>query len=137
MGVVHSKGSCLLSVVVPVHNEDENIVPVISEIQSALNGKLEYEIVYIDDGSTDKTLKNLSSLTKKLSNLRVYCHDQCYGQSAALWTGIKHAKGYWIATLDGDGQNDLHDIIRIIKGRGGLQRLNSKLVLCGHRKKKT
>lgn len=99
-----------LSVVVPVRNEAENIKPLIDEIRAALDGKLEYEIVYVDDGSTDATAQRLAETRRDFSGLRVLHHRASCGQSTAILTGVRAARGAWIATLDGDGQNDPADI---------------------------
>lgn len=104
----------LLSVVVPVHNEADNIAPLIQEIEDALNNFVAFEIVYVNDGSNDDTAIRLSQSRLKHKNLRVITHAQSCGQSTALRTGIKLAKGDWIATLDGDGQNDPADIKKLI-----------------------
>ena len=95
-----------LSIVVPVHNENENLRPLIEEIEAAVSGLGEHEIVYVDDGSRDDTLARLVALKPSFPRLRVLHHIRCCGQSTALRTGIKAAKGEVIATLDGDGQND-------------------------------
>jgi len=104
----------LLSVVVPVHNEAENISPLIQEIELALAGTVNYEIVYVNDGSTDDTAKRLAEAKAQYAKLRVIHHAKSCGQSTALRTGIKAAKGDWIVTLDGDGQNDPGDIKMLI-----------------------
>ena len=95
-----------LSIVVPVHNENENLRSLIEEIESAVVGLGEHEIVYVDDGSSDDTLSRLVALKASFPALRVLHHIRCCGQSTALRTGIKAAKGEVIVTLDGDGQND-------------------------------
>jgi len=99
-----------LSVVVPVKNEVDNVEPLISEIAAALRGKELFEIIYVDDGSDDETPSRLAELTVPFPELRVYRHDRCCGQSAAICTGVGHALAPLIATLDGDGQNDPADI---------------------------
>ncbi len=99
-----------LSVVVPVKNEAENIQPLIEEIMAALDGKLEYQIVYVDDGSDDATPQSLRDMQAKTDRLKVVTHQQSCGQSTAVRTGVKQASGRVIATLDGDGQNDPADI---------------------------
>jgi len=104
----------LLSVVVPVHNEAENIVPLIQEIELALAGTVDYEIVYVNDGSTDDTASRLAEAKVQSARLRVIHHAKSCGQSTALRTGIKAAKGDWVVTLDGDGQNDPGDIKMLI-----------------------
>ena len=95
-----------LSVVVPVHNERDNIVPLLTEIAAALRGKADFEIVYIDDSSKDDSLAVLTASKAQFPELRVMRHLSQSGQSTALRTGIRAARGAWIATLDGDGQND-------------------------------
>lgn len=96
-----------LSVVVCVYNEAENIMPLLKKISDALTG-INYEIVYVDDGSTDGTLDRLKS--SGYNNLRIVEFRRNYGQSAALVAGIQYAEGEWIATMDGDLQNDPEDI---------------------------
>jgi len=103
-----------LSVVVPVHNEAENVRPLIGEIRAALDGVVEYEIVYVDDGSSDATPERLAEAAKDFPRLRVLRHRRQSGQSTALWTGVRHARAPWIATLDGDGQNDPADIPKLL-----------------------
>jgi dolichol-phosphate mannosyltransferase len=102
-----------LSVVVPVHNERDNIVPLLSEIVTALRASTDFEIVYVDDASKDDSLAVLTAAKAKFPELRVLRHLSQSGQSTALRTGIKAARGAWIATLDGDGQNDPADIPKL------------------------
>ncbi|MCP5367550.1 MAG: glycosyltransferase family 2 protein [Hyphomicrobiales bacterium] len=99
-----------LSVVVPVHDEAANIAPLVDEIRAALDGRLDYEIVYVDDGSGDGSDEVLRDLAAREPRLRVLRHRACCGQSAAIATGVAAARGAVIATLDGDGQNDPADI---------------------------
>ena len=106
-----------LSVVVPVHNERDNIVPLLSEIVTALRGKAEFEIVYVDDASKDDSLAVLTAAKGQFPELRVLRHLSQSGQSTALRTGIRAARGAWIATLDGDGQNDPADIPKLLAMR--------------------
>ena len=106
-----------LSVVVPVHNERDNIVPLLSEIVTALRGKAEFEIVYVDDASKDDSLAVLTAAKGQFPELRVLRHLSQSGQSTALRTGIRAARGAWIATLDGDGQNDPADIPKLLDAR--------------------
>lgn len=99
-----------VSVIVPVRNEADNILPLIAEIAAALGPVCAYEIVYVDDGSTDATpgrLAEAAALHPELVRLR---HRASCGQSAAILTGSRFARGAWIATIDGDGQNDPADI---------------------------
>jgi dolichol-phosphate mannosyltransferase len=99
-----------LSVVIPVKNEAGNIAPLVAELVAALDGLAAYEIVYVDDGSGDATAAEIRDLQAKLPQLRLIRHRASCGQSAAIRSGVKAARGRWIATLDGDGQNDPADI---------------------------
>ena len=95
-----------ISVVVPVRNEADNIIPLLEEITAALVCAEAYEIIYVNDGSTDATPAVLQQALTQFSQLRVLQHPESYGQSTAIYTGVKAARQPWIATLDGDGQND-------------------------------
>jgi len=99
-----------LSVVIPVKNEAGNIAPLVAEIAAALDNLLDYEIVYVDDGSSDATVAEIRDLQQRMPRLRLVRHAESRGQSAAIRSGVKAASGAWIATLDGDGQNDPADI---------------------------
>ena len=107
-----------LSVVVPVYNEEGNVAPLVGEIVAALRGHADFEIVYVDDLSRDGTLEALRKLKAEVPELRVVRHLSNSGQSAAVRTGVKAARGAWIATLDGDGQNDPADIPKLLAERG-------------------
>ena len=102
-----------LSVVVPVKNEQDNVASLIAEINIALQGVV-HEIIYVDDGSTDATYATLVNLKQQYKQLRVVQHVKSCGQSTAVRTGVKHAKYAWVATLDGDGQNDPADIPKLM-----------------------
>ena len=103
-----------ISVVVPVKNEQDNVASLIAEIDAALS-KVKHEIIYVNDGSTDATLSTLKQLQKKYKQLRVISHQQSCGQSTAVRTGVKFARYDWVATLDGDGQNNPADIPKLIE----------------------
>lgn len=103
----------VLSVVVPVKDEADNIAPLLAEIDAALKGEI-FEIVYVDDGSRDESAARLAEAKSRYPSLRVITHRTSAGQSAALWSGVKAAHGFLIATLDGDGQNDPADIKRLL-----------------------
>lgn len=103
-----------LSVVVPVHDEAGSVRPLLREIHAALEGRVEFETVVVDDGSTDATLDHLRGAMNDDPRLVVVRHRTRCGQSAALHTGVRTARGMWIATLDGDGQNDPADIPRLL-----------------------
>ena len=112
----------VLSVDVPVFNDRDNVTPLISEIVAALRGHAllkggAFEIVYVDDHSRDDTLAVLQGLKATVPELRVLHHVSQSGQSTAVRTGVKAARGAWIATLDGDGQNDPADIPKLLAKR--------------------
>jgi len=106
-----------LSVVVPVFNERDNVATLVDEIVAALRGRIAFEIVYVDDHSRDDTLAVLTSLLARVPELRVLRHVTQSGQSTAVRNGVKAARGGWIATLDGDGQNDPADIPKLLDAR--------------------
>lgn len=99
-----------LSVVVPVKNEQDNVEPLVREIAAALDGRATFEIIYVNDGSTDATQARLDALKVEFPMLRVIRHRASCGQSRAVTSGVRAARYEWIATLDGDGQNDPADI---------------------------
>ncbi len=123
----------LLSVVVPVRNEGPNIAPLIAEIRAAVASLGPYEIVYVDDGSTDETAAELAR-EAAMGDLVRRRHRFSCGQSAAIITGVKAARGVWIATLDGDGQNDPADIPRLFAlALAEAKRDPLPLLIAGHR----
>jgi dolichol-phosphate mannosyltransferase len=103
-----------LSIVIPLKNEQDNVVPLIQEVQQAVEPLGTYEILAIDDGSTDNTWNTLVELKKTIPALRCLKHDRNHGQSAGLWTGLKNAVGEIIITMDGDRQNDPNDIPQLL-----------------------
>jgi dolichol-phosphate mannosyltransferase len=126
-------GTPLISVVVPVHNEAENIPPLIAAISIALAG-IDHEIVYVDDGSTDTSPQILREIAATLPTLIRVRHRASCGQSAAVITGVKTARGAFIATLDGDGQNDPADIPAMLAAALNAEANGVKPVLiAGHR----
>ena len=102
-----------LTVVIPVYNEVESIAPLLDEVCGQLDGKLDYVIIVVDDGSTDNTPGVLQTSRQAHPRLRILRHRHCCGQSAAIATGVQAASSPWIATLDGDGQNDPADILTL------------------------
>ena len=102
-----------LSVVVPVRNESGNVASLIGEIDAALQ-HITHEIVYVDDGSTDDTYIQLKALQATFTQLKIVRHAKSCGQSTAVRTGVKAAQFNWVATLDGDGQNDPADIPKLM-----------------------
>jgi len=101
-----------LSVVVPVKDEAGNVAPLAREIGAALAGE-RYEMIFVDDGSTDTTIGELASLRPELP-IRIVAHARNLGQSRAIRTGVRAARADTIVTLDGDGQNDPADVPRLI-----------------------
>ncbi len=104
-----------LSIIVPVRNEAENVVPLIEEIHAALDGGAAFEVIYVDDGSVDETAAQLAEARVRFPKLRVVSHLHSCGQSAAVRSGVGAALGAWIVTLDGDGQNDPADIPALVR----------------------
>ena len=102
-----------LSVVIPVKDEAANVAPLVAELRAALDGLLDYEILYVDDGSEDGTAAAVVRLQTEAPHLRLLRHMRNYGQSAAIRSGVRAARAAWIATLDGDGQNDPADIPKL------------------------
>ena len=125
-----------LSIVVPVHNETENLRPLIEEIEAALQGLGGHEIIYVDDGSSDDTLTRLKGLKREFTRLRVLHHRRCCGQSTALRTGIQAARNPVIATLDGDGQNDPGNIPTMLKAWEELKQSGRLALIAGYRRQR-
>jgi dolichol-phosphate mannosyltransferase len=104
-----------VSVVIPVCNEQENVEPLAREIHAALAGRHAFETIFVDDGSTDGTAQAvLAAKASGMPEIRLIRHAVRSGQSAAVATGVRHALAPWIATLDGDGQNDPADIPKLL-----------------------
>ncbi len=102
-----------ISVVIPVHNEEDNILPLIREIQSALENIFVYEIVFVNDGSDDGTREKLEEALNIYNNCRYIELENRAGQTEALSAGFAHACGEFIVTLDGDLQNSPADIPKL------------------------
>ena len=121
-----------LSIVIPAHNEAANIANLLAEIHGVLDGGIPYEVIVVDDASSDGMDKILVDRARQDARLRPLRHRYQAGQSAALRSGIMAARGGLIATLDGDGQNDPADIPNLLSlyrseaGRG-------EAIICGHR----
>ncbi len=122
-----------ISVVVPVYNEEENVEQLMTEIASVLQGQEEFEMIFVDDGSTDATLAKLQALMQSQTELRVIQHATSCGQSRAIHTGVSAAKYAWIATLDGDGQNDPVDIPNLVIAQQQYEEPDSLWLLAGFR----
>ena len=127
---MHSQGP-EVSVVVPLLDEQDNIGPLYEQITQTLKGKYNYEIIFIDDGSTDNSIDILADLQKADNQMRVICFRKNFGQTSALSAGFTHAKGKIIVALDADLQNDPVDIPDMI------DKLNEGFdVVSGWRKKR-
>jgi glycosyltransferase involved in cell wall biosynthesis len=122
-----------LSVVVPVRNEQDNILPLVAEIHAALEGRCPFEVIYVDDGSSDGTARVLAEAIPQYPRLRVLAHQRSCGQSRALWTGVRAARSPWVATLDGDGQNDPADLPLLLAAREDPQRPANLQLVTGRR----
>jgi len=116
-----------ISVVIPVKNEAGNIDHLIKEIDKSLKS-INYEIIYVNDGSLDNTEIELKNNLKKNNRLRVISHKVSQGQSAALRSGVLASKSPLIATLDGDGQNDPSDLKKMVEL---IKKYKNKLTLIG------
>ena len=116
------------SVIIPLKDEEENIHSLLSEVRVVMD-KLnkDWELLCIDDGSTDNTLAELQALSKELLQLRIITFDCNYGQTSAFDAGFRHARGEFVITLDGDGQNDPADIPLM------LEAMDDSDLVCGRR----
>ena len=104
-----------LSVVIPVCNEEQNLLPLFDELSASLIGMREpFEILFVDDGSHDRSPEILAELAAKEEAIKVIRFRRNFGQTAAVAAGIEHASGEVIVVLDGDGQNDPADIPRLL-----------------------
>lgn len=103
-----------ISIIVPIYNEQESILPLYKQLKTVLNNrKRDYEIIFVNDGSTDRSLVNLNKIKDK--HIRIIRFTRNLGLSKALSSGFKNAKGNIIVTMDGDLQNDVRDIPKLIK----------------------
>jgi len=111
-----SAPSLQVSVVIPVCNEQDNVLPLAREIHAALAGRYRHETLFVDDGSTDGTAEAVrAARADGMPQIRLVRHAVRSGQSAAVATGVRAARAPWIATLDGDGQNDPADIPKLLE----------------------
>jgi len=125
----------LLSVVIPAKNEVDNLAPLVQEIRTALEGRYDYELIYVDDGSNDGTWDVLTKLRAEgYERLRALRHTQSTGQSFAVLTGARAARGQWLVVLDADGQNDPADIPGMVEALWDAHQRDPKVVgIIGHR----
>jgi len=106
-----------ISIVVPVFNERDNLAPLIREIHDTLGPRLDFELIYVDDGSDDGSWAQLERLSREFPALRLVRHGERRGQSAALRSGAEVARAAWIGCLDGDGQNIPADLLTLLAVR--------------------
>jgi len=125
-----------LSVVIPMFNEAENAATLLREIGAALDGKLNYEVVVVNDCSTDATEQVLLDMQAQLPRLRVISHAINSGQSASIVSGVRAARAPWIAPMDGDGQNDPADIPALFKYCVEADPTSGPLLIAGVRRKR-
>ena len=104
----------LLSAVIAVLNEAPNIEAVAEECLRDLAAAGPFEVVFVDDGSTDETAQIIAALARRHSEIRLVRHDRRCGKSQAVRTGVLAARGLWIGTLDGDGQNAPGDLVAML-----------------------
>lgn len=123
-----------ISIVIPAYNEADNIGPLITEIVH-LNLAYPYEIIIVDDASSDETYANVRAMMSDVTELRIIQHKQTSGQSASVATGIEHATGEVIVTMDGDGQNNPADIPEMVAALLNSTNTNLRMV-AGFRKKR-
>lgn len=125
-----------ISIVVPARNEAGNIDFLVHEIISHLDSLCKFEIIYIDDGSTDLTAERvLECIARYPDQVRLIQHDRSVGQSTAIYTGVRHASGELIVTLDADGQNNPADISKLIKTAEAFPK-GVDFCVAGHRKQR-
>jgi dolichol-phosphate mannosyltransferase len=119
-----------VSVVIPVCNEEDNVLPLAREIHSALDGRYRHETIFVDDGSSDGTAAAVrAARLDGMPQIRLIRHAVRSGQSAAVATGVRGARAPWIATLDGDGQNDPADIPSLLDRAAGAGSSRLRLVM--------
>lgn len=127
-----ASSSLRYSVVVPFFNEQDNVAPLLAEVTAVMAALGDYEVIAVDDGSIDATRVRLLACATD-AHIRVIAHGRNRGQSASLCSGIDAARGEWIITLDGDGQNDPLDIPRLLTEIAGS---HPPLLICGHRQQR-
>jgi dolichol-phosphate mannosyltransferase len=117
-------------------NEAENAANLLEEIRTALEGRLDYEVVVVSDGSQDATEEILTGLQASMPRLNVVIHNHQAGQSAAIVSGVRYSHAPWIATLDGDGQNDPADIPALFEYTENADASGELLLIAGNRRKR-
>ncbi len=125
-----------LTVVMPVKDEAGNVAPLVGEIDAALAGQTSYEIVIVDDGSEDGTSHEANDLAATHDHIRALHHVHGCGQSQAIISGVLIARGEWIATIDGDGQNVPADFQKFLEARASAGREAARTLFIGERIKR-
>ncbi len=121
-----------VSIIIPVYNEADNVTTLYQEIVASLPAPTyQFEVIFVDDGSTDGTTQRLQQLAREQENICVIRHQHNFGQSAALVTGGKAAQYTTLVTMDGDGQNDPADIPHLFSALR-----DRHTVVLGYRKKR-
>ena len=123
-----------ISIVVPVYDESGNILPLVEEVRRALQGRLRYELIFVDDGSLDATFQEILDAAEQDPRVVALRHAGNRGQSAAVRTGVAAAGAAIVAMLDGDGQNDPQDIPKLFGQLVAVTRL--KMVIGERRNRK-
>ena len=120
----------IYSVVIPLKNEQENVIPLTEEVLGVMRPLAPFELIFINDGSTDSTLSLLQQLKQNHPEIKILSFDRNYGQSSGFDAGFKAASGQYVITLDGDRQNDPHDIPKLLALKEQYD------LICGIRKKR-
>jgi glycosyltransferase involved in cell wall biosynthesis len=128
--------STYISIVVPAKNEADNIGALVNEIMAHLSSHYQFEIIYVDDGSTDLTKQKVLALMSAYpQTVRLIQHAHTAGQSTAIHTGVNHASGELIVTIDADGQNNPADIVKLIQTAENLPK-DVHFCVAGYRKQR-
>jgi len=125
-----------LSIAIPVLDEGENISKVVAEIEEKLTGRVEFEVVFVDDGSSDDTVAAIRQVAARFPYIRLLRHRQTSGKSAGLITAARAAHAEWIGTMDGDGQNDPADLWNLAKVALAPEASPKLLLVAGHRRRR-
>jgi len=125
-----------LALVVPVSDEAENVAPVLEEVVATLQGAVDFEIIFVDDGSRDHSAERVLEAAAGRAFIRLLQHPRRRGKSAALLTGIEAARAPWIATMDGDGQNDPADALALYRALREAAEPGVALILAGSRRRR-
>lgn len=122
-----------VSIILPMYNEAGNVIPLLTEIHQTLSSHMTFELIAVDDGSRDTTLNELKQAKPMIPNLSILKHPRNLGQSVGVMTGVRAARYPWIVTLDGDGQNDPKDILKLLKAAEESLLTHDKILVTGHR----